>query len=148
MPLYSLLAKADLENIDSIELTEPVYHLKFKCSKCNEVTKAFHPVDMNDQLQGAKQDRGNGCNYTAKCKLCKHTFYVTVLKALPLTATNSEWVCIAEFECRGTAPVCYEPLVMWKTTDGKFNDIELEEGDWCDYGDDVVSVLNFKSKFE
>ena len=66
----NLLIKAELENVTNVQMKpEYEWHLKAKCTACNEETKTF--VTLNEQEMFEHEGSRGSSNLVFKCKFCR-----------------------------------------------------------------------------
>ncbi|KAJ2758968.1 hypothetical protein IWQ56_005863 [Coemansia nantahalensis] len=158
MTVIDLQIKAELLNVTGLvpDESETAYdwHLKTRCSGCNEVTANF--VTVNDvetsKISGSRGD----ANLVMRCKFCKREASVGIVgKPAAYTAEHSgKFATVVSFECRGLEPVEFEPRDGWAAQGAESKTrfaVDLTEGEWYDYDEGAsleVSITEIEHRFE
>mmetsp|Transcript_31322 Transcript_31322/g.88825 ORF Transcript_31322/g.88825 Transcript_31322/m.88825 type:complete len:162 (+) Transcript_31322:246-731(+) len=158
MVLLCLHIKANLENIKS--LTLPVGHIWCVTLQQSQGSERRPKVEIceneSHEIPGSK---GNA-NFIMKWakddrKVC--TINIEHVKNYTRAYgedDNNQFVPIVGFDCRGAEPVDWHPQGGFRiesTGGAVFDNINLEEKEWCDYDDDAglsVGVYELEWKFE
>lgn len=131
------------------------WYVRLKCLNCGEETQEFQYLTLteNSPLKGG---RGHA-SLVIKCKLCSRENSIDILKDTikPYMAEHSgQLETVVVFDCRGVEPVDFSPRVGYvaegSESGTKFPEIELTEGEWCDYDEKSsvsVGVYQIEHKF-
>lgn len=157
MVKIGLQISCTLENIEELR-TGPsfAFFLKLRCNNCGEMDDTWHDICEDERV---KQDSRNtkGSNFIIKCKLCSRENSMDVVEGshgVYTEADSGSFKSLVSFDCRGIEPVEFDPrsgyLVKCSENGQKFEDVEIEDGDWTEYDDknkNSVSISEFKSQF-
>ncbi|WPK24177.1 hypothetical protein PUMCH_001440 [Australozyma saopauloensis] len=142
MVKFYLKAKGYLEhlnNVQPLDNAESPYEYIFiiECTKCRE--EHNKPVSINRFEQHEISGSRGEASFVFRCKACKSEHSALILRtAEKITADNNgEWARILEIDARGIDFKRFVPEGRWEgsglETDTKFDEIDLEEGEWFDY---------------
>ncbi|KAJ8867001.1 hypothetical protein PR048_032863 [Dryococelus australis] len=145
-----------LENVAKVLTPQPefMYFMKLQCTSCQEVSETWVAVSASDEVQG--RTGRSIVSHLSVCKFCHKEKIMTVLQD-----TNSEYTkddderfkTIIVFDCRGVEPVDFDFRDGWtvvSVSGRKFTDIEIEDGEWVDFDEDLkesVALYSMKSQF-
>ncbi|KAG0240299.1 hypothetical protein BGX31_002122 [Mortierella sp. GBA43] len=138
MPILALQIRAELENLKELIPSDAdhTWHFKVQCTKCRETDSKYITMDA---IHTSEMSSGRGeANLVMKCKGCKAEGSASFIsKPVAYTSNDSGFVTIVKVECRGLELVGFQPREGWEakgeTTDTKFEEIDLTEGEWADY---------------
>mmetsp|Transcript_62865 Transcript_62865/g.199153 ORF Transcript_62865/g.199153 Transcript_62865/m.199153 type:complete len:162 (+) Transcript_62865:92-577(+) len=155
MVFLNLMVSAELENITNLCPADPerfTYYFKIKCSSCGEVSEKETSVTKNEKVD-IPNSRGEA-NLVQKCKMCERFGTITIVdKVGGGVLETGQAALFAQFECRGIEPVDWAPkdgFVAEGLTGKKFEEVDLEEGEWADYDDkanESVCITEISSEF-
>jgi hypothetical protein len=157
MPVFALKIKADLENVAKLSVRDDVMWKFDIQSGGGGDTKSGVTVTKDDviELDGSKGE----ANFVVKWPGSKSQAYIKMLDMKAGTGdytedANGQYATVALFECRGLELVSYVPGMDFSaesTGGGKFEEVDMSEGDWADYDEDndlAVSITNLESTIE
>lgn len=149
-----LQIKANLENLVELSMVEDFrWYLKLQCLNCGEVSDRWQYVT---QLETVPTKGGRGhANMVSKCKLCSRENSIDIIKdsLKPYADQEQKFQTVVVFECRGMEPIDFSPRCGWVaegTERTLFDEVELQEGDWCDYDEKTrqsVGVYDISHQF-
>jgi len=134
MPHYSVLFKADLENVQLVAPEQPRrWGIKFQCTSCQSISEKFTYVEESET---AERDGGEA-NQIVSCKFCRARVSMNVdPKSYGAYQGQPQPAPIVVLELRGAEPVELDIEDLWVITAAEsgetFPNADLTE-DWCDY---------------
>ena len=151
MPKYQIQWKAEAQNITEIKPHEDYEWLfKIMCTKCHEINDQPIPFKETDQHENIKGTN----NLIMKCKFCGCAGSLDIvpksIKSLDSEKPGFQDLVIVEG--RGWEPVEWipgAPFVGTGLKGYKFEEIDLNELEWCDYDESAgesVEIMNIESK--
>ena len=160
---YGLQLKAYLENVTALqpESQEIGWHLKLKCSRCDEISPKWHCVAPNESADlktnfcrfgglAAKRGEGgrNSSNFVIKCKFCSWENFMDVYSSSVCSydqADSGNFKTIVVFACNGLVPMEYFPRDNWTCQGYYINNSEDCVDPLPHYGDNFWEIdLNEK----
>lgn len=121
MTNFALLLKAEVENVESVEVTEDtIWRMKVLCLNCGEESANYIEISPKEEMD-VPESRGS-CNCVYKCKgfallvvsmgRCKRKIIINVLSKFPSETTQFEEPgIVAKFEVRGGELSSFQPAV-------------------------------------
>lgn len=142
MVKFYLRAKAELENVTDLHPVDTPhspyeYIFIIECTHCRE--EHNKPVSINRFEQHDISGSRGEANFVFRCKSCKneHSALITRTNNKMTAETSGKWVNILEIDARGIDFKDFVPEGRWECsgaeTGTKFEDVDLEEGEWHDY---------------
>ncbi|KAL7748380.1 hypothetical protein RI367_006342 [Sorochytrium milnesiophthora] len=155
MVKLAVLLRAQGDNVQAIHVPKDLeWHFVVQCSACRETNDGEVTVNMQEEFD-ISGSRGRA-NLVMKCKFCKREFSASFEPASLKDYTEvGDFQRIALVECRGV------DIVDCKLRDGYrvsssassqvWDDVDLSEGEWCEYDDNggvPVALSSFEVKIE
>ncbi|KAK8026103.1 hypothetical protein PG990_003926 [Apiospora arundinis] len=154
--MFTLALTAELTGLYSVTNLRPKdtedspfwYTFTVQCTSCRET----HPNNVgvsrfdNNEMSGSRGE----ANFVWKCKNCKRESSASIMAA-PKAYEQGEPAKrqeIIQFDCRGLEFTKFHPEGQW-LADGidsntKFEEVELEEGEWFDYDEKANEEVSIK----
>lgn len=119
MPVFSLVATAELESVASVsplaDIDAPfMWRILFSCNSCREAATSASVLDITATFD---LPSGHGLtNLVQNCKFCSAAWTADIILPKSAAALTSECTTatLAEFECRGCTPVTWLPGDGWR----------------------------------
>lgn len=112
MPLFSLVATAELESIATVSPSDGfLWRIQFVCSSCREPSAAPSVLDVTATFD---LPSGHGVTHLVQiCKFCASTWTAEVHPTSAMLTADSPTTILADFECRGCTPTLWLPGDGW-----------------------------------
>eukprot|EP00297_Palpitomonas_bilix_P017880 CAMPEP_0113866706 /NCGR_PEP_ID=MMETSP0780_2-20120614/17_1 /TAXON_ID=652834 /ORGANISM="Palpitomonas bilix" /LENGTH=159 /DNA_ID=CAMNT_0000851577 /DNA_START=27 /DNA_END=506 /DNA_ORIENTATION=+ /assembly_acc=CAM_ASM_000599 len=157
MVKQALQLKANLENVTDLRVMENArYYVDLLCSQCG--TNAEEVYFIPEEKDPIPNSRGEA-NYFQHCKFCKRQGSLNVLSKAKEGYTQNDsgnFKTVLTVECRGVEVTKYHVrsgymLTCTNERETDMLDIDLSEGDWCDFdevGDCSIGVYEVETRIE
>ncbi|CAI5759045.1 unnamed protein product [Candida verbasci] len=155
MVKFLLKLQAELSNVTDLEPVDTVdspfeYTFQIECTKCRTTHDKNISINRFEkhEISGSRGD----ASFVFRCKECKNESSATIERTKNVfTIEDKKWIPILEIDARGIDFQQFIPLGLFKAvgldTNTKFNDIEIDEGEWYDVDDknnEEVSITEVK----
>ncbi|TFY64048.1 hypothetical protein EVJ58_g2882 [Rhodofomes roseus] len=147
-----LSIRAELENVTELvpapDSSSFEYFFEVTNHSSPQVSVSILTSEASVEEHQVTSGKGNTAHFVWRCGLCKRESSAKFdpgFKPQPYSAdANGQLAPFLTIDCRGLEFIGFDPRGTWRCVGAEsgtvFNEVELDEGEWVDYDEKVVSI--------